>query len=271
MNDAATDHADRFEANRAHWETLVRECPVTDSVDAVEAFLSGESALFPIQRDELGSVEGKTLLDLQSHIGIRTLSWAREGATVTGVDISAESVALSRELAAEAGLADRARFVRSNVLDAPTELEERYDVVVTNFGVLCWMPDVRQWADVVAEMLKPGGVFYLAEHHPIATALADDLGTGDKPMRIEYPYFSSETSVTADDGPPYKWTHGLGEILTALVDAGIELQFVHEYPFSVIERAPGMVEDEDGYWRFEDDVDLPLLVTVKGRLTPDSG
>lgn len=270
MEDADADHAERFEANRAHWEELVRECSVTESVDAVEEFLAGDSALYPFQREAVGSVEGKTLLDLQSHIGIRTLSWAREGASVTGVDISAESIAVSRQLASEAGLEERARFVQANVLDAPAELEERYDVVVTNFGVLCWMPDVQRWADVVAEMLEPGGVFYLAEHHPIATALADDLGTEDEPMRVEHPYFSSETPVTATDGPPYKWTHGLGEILTALVDAGIELQFVREHPFSVIKRAPEMGEDENGYWRFEDDVDLPLLVTVKGRLQPDS-
>lgn len=271
MKDADAARMERFEANRAHWEELVRECPVTESVDAVEEFLAGDSALFPVQREEVGSVEGKTLLDLQSHIGIRTLSWARAGATVTGVDISAESVALSRELAAEAGLAERARFVQANVLDAPAELDERYDVVVTNFGVLCWMPDVEEWADVVAELLEPGGVFYLAEHHPVATALSDDLGTGDDPMHVEHPYFSTDTPVTAADGPPYKWTHGLGEILTALVDAGIELEFVHEHPFSVIERAPGMVADEDGYWRFEDDVDLPLLVTMKGHRRPDSG
>ena len=260
-----------LEANRTHWEQMVADHPDIESTEPVAAFLDGDSALLPVQRNELGSVEGKSLLDLQSHLGIRTLSWARAGATVTGVDISAESVAVARELAAEAGLADRAAFIQANVLDLPTEHDERYDVVVTNFGVLCWLPDIDEWASVVAELLKPGGVFYLAEHHPIATALSDDLGADGDPITIENPYFATETPATPADEPPHKWTHGLGEILTALIEAGIKLEFVHEHPFSVIQRSPEMVQAEDGTWRFESDIDLPLLVTVKGTRRPRDG
>lgn len=263
-------NSEYFEENRAHWEEMVQELSVTDSIDAIEAFLAGESALLPIQEEELGSVDGKTLLDLQSHVGIRTLSWARNGATVTGVDISAESIALSRELATEAELEDRAKFIQANVLELPENHDQRYDVVVTNFGVLCWMPDIDRWAEVVAEMLESGGTFYLAEHHPIATALSDDLGDEETGIHVENPYFSTETPATTESGPPYKWTHGLGEILSALVDAGIELQFVHEHPFSILQRSPEMVQDENGYWRFENDIDLPLMVTVKGKMKPDT-
>lgn len=261
------EHSDRsvfFEENRTHWEEMVSEHSLLDSFEPVDAFLSGESALLPVQREEVGSVDGKSLLDLQSHIGIRTLSWAREGATVTGVDISAESVAVSRKIATEAGLGDRAEFIQSNVLTLPEKHDERYDLVVTNFGVLCWMPDLDHWAEVVAEFLEPGGTFYLAEHHPVATALSDDVGNSETPITIENPYFSTETPVSSETGPPHKWTHGLGELLSALIDAGIELEFVHEHPFSVIQRSPEMVQDENGYWRFETDTDLPLLVTVKG-------
>lgn len=264
MEQADATDAEYFEENRAHWEEMVEQIAVTDSIAVVEEFLDGESALLRVQLDELGSVEGETLLDLQSHIGLRTLSWAREGATVTGVDISAESIAFSRELAAHAGLADRAAFVQSNVLSLPEHHDDTYDVVVTNFGVLCWMPDIDEWAEVVAQMLEPGGTFYLAEHHPIATALSDDLRE-ETPVTVENPYFSTDTPITPEENPPHKWTHGLGEILSALVDAGIELEFVHEHPFSVIQRSPEMVQDEDGYWRFENDIDLPLLVTVKGE------
>lgn len=260
-----------FEANRDHWEQMVADHPDIESAESVEAFLDGDSSLLPVQREELGSVEGKSLLDLQSHLGIRTLSWAREGATVTGVDISAESVAVARELAAEAGLADRAEFIQANLLDLPAEHDGQYDIVVTNFGVLCWLPDIDEWAAVVAELLKPGGVFYLAEHHPIATALSDDLGPDGDPITIENPYFSTEAPATSADEPPHKWTHGLGEILTALIKAGIELEFVHEHPYSVIQRSPEMVQAEDGTWRFESDIDLPLLVTVKGKLRSEIG
>ena len=270
MREADSAYSEYFEENRAHWEKMVQQCSLTDSIDAIDEFLAGGSSLLPIQEEELGTVDGKTLLDLQSHIGIRTLSWARKGATVTGVDISAESIALSRELAVEVGLEDRAEFIQANVLDLPEKHDECYDVVVTNFGVLCWMPDIDRWADVVAEMLEPGGIFYLAEHHPIATVLSDDLGNDETPIAIENPYFSTDTPATAENEPPYKWTHGLGEILSALIDVGIEVQFVHEHPFSIIRRSPEMVRDENGYWRFEDDIDLPLLVTVRGRMKPDT-
>lgn len=268
MNDGTSERSAYLDENRTHWEEMIEAVSVTDSIEPIDEFLAGESALLPVQTAELGGVEGKTLLDLQSHIGVRTLSWAREGATVTGVDISEESIELSRRLAAEAGLADRATFVRANILDLPDEHDESYDIVVTNFGVLCWMPDIERWAEVVAEMLEPGGTFYLAEHHPIATALADDLSDGE--VTVENPYFSTEEPVTPEDEPPYKWTHGLGEILSALVDAGIELQFVHEHPFSILQRSPEMVQDGEGYWRFETDIDLPLTVTVKGTMTAET-
>ncbi|UIO99415.1 class I SAM-dependent methyltransferase [Halobaculum sp. CBA1158] len=260
----------RFEANREHWESMVEPVSATDGTDEIEAFLAGESALLPVQREELGDASGSRLLDLQCSIGTRTLSWAREGATVTGVDISAESVRVAREIADEAGLADRAEFVRSNVYDLPDDHDERYDTLVTNFGVLCWLPDLDRWAAVVAELLEPGGTFYLAEHHPIATALSDDLGAGEDPISVEHPYFSSDAPVSAADGSTHKWIHGLGEIVTALADAGIRIEFVHEHPFSPIRRSPQMVQDDRGRWRFEGDASLPLLVTVKGELRSDA-
>ncbi|MFC6786324.1 class I SAM-dependent methyltransferase [Halobaculum halobium] len=263
-------HRARFEANREHWESMVEPVSATDGTAEIESFLAGESALLPVQREELGDVDGARLLDLQCSIGTRTLSWAREGATVTGADISAESVRVARELADEAGLADRAEFVRSNVYDLPDGHDRRYDTVVTNFGVLCWLPDLDRWAAVAAELLEPGGTFYLAEHHPIATALSDDLGTGGEPLSVEHPYFSTDDPVTAPDGSTHKWPHGLGEILTALADAGIRIRFVHEYPFSPIRRSSEMVQDDRGRWRFEGDRDLPLLVTVKGELRSDA-
>ncbi|MXR39826.1 methyltransferase domain-containing protein [Halobaculum sp. WSA2] len=263
---STADLSARFEANREHWEEMVEPVSVADGTAEIEAFLDGESALLPVQRREVGDATGDSLLDLQCSIGTRTLSWARMGATVTGVDISAESVRVARELAAAAGLADDATFVRANVYDLPEAIPEPpdggYDTVVSNFGVLCWLPDLDRWAEVVAESLAPGGTFHLAEHHPIATALSDDLGGGAAgEISVEHPYFSTDDPVP--DGDTHKWTHGLGEILTALVDAGIDLRSVNEQPFSPIRRSEAMVEDGEGRWRFEDH-DLPLLVTVTG-------
>lgn len=264
---STADLSARFEANREHWERMVEPVSVADGTAEIEAFLDGGSALLPVQRREVGDVAGDRLLDLQCSIGTRTLSWARAGATVTGVDISGESVRVARELAAAAGLAADATFVRANVYDLPEALPEPpddgYDTVVSNFGVLCWLPDLDRWAEVVAESLAPGGTVHLAEHHPVATALSDDLGhgDGDDGISVEHPYFSTGEPVA--DGDTHKWTHGLGEILTALTDAGIDLKYVHEHPFSPLQRSEAMVEDGEGRWRFEGH-DLPLLVTVKG-------
>lgn len=260
------DCSNCVEENREHWEEIVRERfdSMIDSVYRGEEFVEGETALLPIEQEELGDVSGKNVLDLQCHIGVRTLSLARDGATVTGVDISSEAIDLSRELAVETGLDDRAKFIEANIDDLPEIHDERYDVVFTNFGVLCWMPDIERWAEVVAEFLKPGGTFYLAEHHPISDALSFDFAGDETRIAVEHPYFSARMPATMDDGPPYKWTHSLGETLSALIDAGIELEFVHEHPFSPLELFPGMTEDES-YWRFEE-MDVPLLMTVKGTM-----
>ena len=199
-----------------------------------EEFLAGEPVLLPIEQEELKNIEGKKLLDLQCFVGVHTLSWARNGATVIGVDISAEAIELSRRVAAKAGLETRANFIEANVYDLLEIHSERYDVVFTNFGVLCWLPDIERWAEVVTEFLKPGGTFYIAGYtvcrkslcnrgpdstqdfsltvyHPMADALSYDFASDGTAIRIEHPYFSTEPPTTGEDGPPYKWTHGLGE------------------------------------------------------------
>lgn len=261
-----SEHSKHVTENREHWEKLLQQSTAVDAVYRAEEFLEGESALLPIEEEELGNIEGKKLLDLQCFVGVRTLSWARKGATVTGVDISAEAIELSQELAAETGLENQADFIETNIDDLPEIHSERYDVVFTNFGVLCWMPDIERWAAVVAEFLKPGGTFYLAEYHPVSEVLSYDFDSDEAPISMEHSYFSTETPITSENEPPHKWIHGLGNILSALIEAGVELSFVHEYPYLPIELYPEMVEDENGCWRFETDVDLPLMVTVKGKL-----
>lgn len=149
---------DFIDDNREHWEELAELHPETDHYD-VEGFLEGGSTLDPIEPEELGAVDGKSLLHLQCHIGLDTLSWARRGADVTGVDISSEAIDVARELAAEAELDHRARFVRSDVYDladdSPIAAEE-FDVVYSSFGVLFWRPDLDEWADTVVQFVREG-------------------------------------------------------------------------------------------------------------------
>ncbi|HEV2762527.1 MAG TPA: class I SAM-dependent methyltransferase, partial [Pyrinomonadaceae bacterium] len=226
---------DYFKANRTLWDasTAIHE---RSAFYDVPGFKAGKSSLKPVELEEVGDVRGKSLLHLQCHFGLDTLSWARLGARVTGVDFSPEAVRLARSLAAELNL--EARFVLSNVYDLPAALGEQFDVVFTSYGVLCWLPDLARWAQTVAHFLKPGGTFYAVEFHPVALTL-DDEG---RPFK--YPYFHSPEPLNfegagdyadrAADFPhaSYEWFHPLGDIVTSLINAGLRIEFLHEFPFS---------------------------------------
>src|SRR5262249_14316808 len=151
----------------------------------VEGFKRGQSSLRSIEVDELGDVAGKTLLHLQCHFGLDTLSWARRGAHVTGVDFSEPAIAQAQALARQNNL--HPRLLRADVLDLAGRLSGPFDIVFTSYGVLCWLPDLRRWAEVIAHFLKPGGTFYMVETHPFATVLGEKKDT--KELTIAYPYF----------------------------------------------------------------------------------
>src|SRR5918992_1340625 len=160
-------------ANRALWDEWTEIHVGSDFYD-VAGFKAGRINPRDYEIDEVGDVLGKKLLHLQCHFGIDTLSWARLGAIPTGVDYSERAVALARSVAGELGL--DARFVLSNVYDLPGVLDERFEVVYTSRGVIGWLPDLDRWAQVIAHLLEPGGIFYMTEGHPILWTLDDDAG-----------------------------------------------------------------------------------------------
>jgi SAM-dependent methyltransferase len=222
----------------------------------------------------VGDVTGKSLLHLQCHFGIDTLSWARLGARVTGADFSPAAIELARTLATELGFGD-ARFVRSNLYDLPAALEGEFDVVYTSRGVLGWLPDIAAWARVVAHFLAPGGTFFITEIHPVAQAL-DDENVRPGELRLAYPYWEHEEPLTfavqgsyadrdADVGEhtEHGWDHGLGEIVTALIDAGLRIERLVEHPF-LDWKVDFLVEDEEGRWRLPADAggELPLMFSL---------
>ena len=192
-----------------------------------------------LEREELGSVEGRTLLHLQCHFGLDTLSWARLGATVTGADFSAPAIEAARSLADELGIP--ARFVRSDLYELPAVLDGTFDIVYTSRGVLGWLPDIGRWARVVAQYVRPGGCFYVTEIHPIANAFENmDVAPGE--LKLSYPYWEHAqplrfevTGSYADRDAPtgplveHGWDHSLGEIVTALIEAGLVIDFLHEF------------------------------------------
>ncbi|MGH2556308.1 MAG: class I SAM-dependent methyltransferase, partial [Actinomycetota bacterium] len=175
---------DYLDANRALWNEWAPIHERSAFYD-VPAFKRGESRLKDFEIEEVGDVSGKSLLHVQCHFGLDTLSWARLGAKVTGVDFSERSIEQARALAEEIGL--DATFLLSNVYDLPEVLEGQFDIVYTSRGVLGWLPDVPRWAAVVARFVKPGGFLYINEMHPFLYVF-DDSKEATQP-RVKFPYF----------------------------------------------------------------------------------
>lgn len=224
------------EANRRLWDTWTGIHTRSD-LYRVEAFKTGESSLKHIELGELGSVAGRRMLHLQCHFGLDTLSWARLGAKVTGVDFSPEAIRVARSLAQELGLA--AEFHCVELTELPAVLRGAFDVVFTSYGVLAWLPDLNRWADLIAQYLNPGGVFYMVEFHPLLNMFDDDG------RKLCYSYFPEARPLACEGTASYaggerheaithyQWNHNLGEVITALASAGLRIEFVHELPYCV--------------------------------------
>lgn len=219
----------------------------------LEAFRARPDVLRAFEADEVGDVRGKRLLHLQCHIGTDTLSWAGRGADVTGLDFSGPAVETARKLAAELNLPEqRARFVEADVYDAPTVLDgARFDVVYTGLGALCWLPDLPRWARTVASLLAPGGFLHLAEFHPVANCL------GDGGTALTEDYFARDALVYDEPGTyadrdadtrhnrSVEWQHTLGDVVSAVAGAGLRIEFLHEFDFTLFAHAEGMVSSTD--------------------------
>ncbi len=267
-------------ANAAHWDEWTRVHEKSDFYD-VEGFKAGATSLWPLESEELGPYvgEGTTLLHLQCHFGMDTLSWARRGAVVTGVDLSEEAIALARRLADEVGLAGRATFIASDVYEVDQHLGDAlYDVVFVSWGAIEWLPDLDRWAALVARHLRPGGQFYMAEIHPIAYALDETEGHGvrlagrylpapHEPDRSDYDGSYADPEAHIENRVCYSWAHGMGEILTALTDAGLRVDYLHEFPYCVAPFFDWMERDADRWYWLPDGhggrrTDLPFSYSV---------
>ena len=278
MSDAPDrpDHAASYQVNRSLWDAWTAVHAEGEFYD-LAGFREGGVRLREDEIEAVGDVRGRTLLHLQCHFGIDTLSWARLGATVTGADFSPAAIRLARELASDLGFPE-ARFIESNVYDLPAALEGTFDVVYTSRGVLGWLPDIAGWAGVVAHFVKPGGIFYISEIHPVVQAFENE-GVAPGELRLAYPYWEhrdplvfdvqgSYADPTADVGEQreHGWDHGLGEIVTALIEAGLRLEWLRESPELdwatdfLVETAPG-----SGRYRLPPDVggELPLMFSLR--------
>ena len=266
---------DYIQINRALWNrwTPINEASTFYDVDG---FKAGKSSLNAIELEEVGPVQGKTLLHLQCHFGLDSLSWVRQGAVVTGVDFSETAIDLARNLRRETDLA--AEFICCNLFDLPKLLKRSFDVVFTSYGVLSWLSDLDQWASIAADFLKPGGVFYIVEFHPLATTLNEE-GTA-----LAYPYLNTGTPIKETLHGCYshpegnfkadsvEWSHGLGEVVTTLLKAGLQLEFLHEFdhapygcfPFTK-KTAPSRYEANSQETITGDKTGIPLLFSIRAR------
>ena len=181
-----------FASNQRLWDAWTKVHAEGEFYD-VAGFREGGVRVRPYEIAAIGDVKGKSLLHLQCHFGLDTLSWARLGARVTGVDFSSASIGLARELAADLGIAD-ARFIESNIYQLPMRLGDEFDVVYTSRGVLGWLPDIRGWARVVARFVKPGGLFYISEVHPVLQVFENE-GVTPRELRPAIPLLGARGSA----------------------------------------------------------------------------
>lgn len=264
---------ERIEIIRQNWN---ERTPIhaTSSFYNVDGFKSGDITLTKTEIEEMGSVVGKSLLHLQCHFGMDTMSWSRLGANATGVDISDNAIELARELNDE--LALNTRFIRSNIYDLPDVLDEQFDIVYTAIGALCWLPDMAGWAQIVARYLKPGGTFYILDGHPVFHIVEPvETTEGNHEFRPLNSYFPNPEGISHPGGgysytgsetiasPSHEWQHSMSEIVNALIDSGLQIQFLNEFAVSQYRALPGMSRHKDG-WRLDrHHGSIPFMFSIK--------
>ena len=252
---------DYIDLNRSAWNKRTGIHFVSERYD-VDGFLKGGSSLKEIEISEVGDVLGKTLLHLQCHFGLDTLSWARKGAEVTGVDLSPESIEKANELKAKASL--QADFICSDVYDYEYIATPKYDIVFASYGVLNWLPDINGWARIVAKSLKVGGHLHLVEFHP-----AEGLYSGDSYFSHDEPDINEGGTYTENcDGETVEmatWSHPLSEVINALIGNGIAIDHLNEFPFSPYDCSEDLEEKEKGRFYVKDPkLSIPLLYSIMG-------
>lgn len=266
---------DTVAINRLNWDERTG-IHLRDTTGAymIDRFLAGADTLFPIESEEIGDVTGKRLLHLQCHIGLDTLSLARRGAKVTGLDFSPAAIAAARDFSRRTGI--DGRFIEADLYDAVQATGETYELVYTTWGTVTWLPDIHRWAQTIATTLDADGRFYFLDTHPHALTLEEEEGR----LVARYPWrtepseplaFDEKTTYTGDPTPlvsrtTYQWQHPLGEILSALAEAGLAIERVHEHERLPYKLFPMMIDAGERMFRLPTgQAALPLSVSVQAR------
>ncbi|RED52136.1 class I SAM-dependent methyltransferase [Aestuariispira insulae] len=266
------DYQNYYEANRRHWdESADIHVKSTTGVYRVDDFKKGADILLPIEARELPDITGKRILHLQCHFGLDTLSLARRGARVTGVDFSPSAIGHARALSEETGVPGT--FVECNLYDARDHVDGLFDGVFVSWGAICWLPDIPRWAEIIAEFLKPGGFFYMVEGHPAALALDEvegryvpsfDYFQGSEPVAFDEAHTYTGDEDVLENQRGYFWIHPLSRILNSLMAAGLAIEMFNEHDTLCWSLFPSMVDAGEGMLRLPDGVSgFPLSFSLK--------
>ncbi len=255
-----------FTTNKKTWNTKVAAHIKSEFYD-VDAFIKGKSSLNQYELDALADVKNKSLLHLQCHFGLDTLSFSRLGAKCVGIDFSNIAITEAKKLNTQLQL--DAKFICCNVYDTAKYINEKFDLVYTSYGVIGWLPDLQLWGKQIVQRLKNGGIFYLVEFHPIIW-MFDYL---EKPPKLKYGYMQEEVIYEEYEGTyantnakiiskEYGWNHGLGSVITALTNAGLHIEYMEEYNESPYNVLPNLVKTHSGMYTTKDQL-YPLIFAIK--------
>ena len=249
--------SDYREVNRLMWDERASAHAGSPDYD-VAAFAADPQFLSDVVRFDrplLGDISGQRGVHLQCHIGTDTVSLARLGAQMTGLDFSGSALRHARALSTAAGV--DAGFVQADVYAARAALDGDFDLVFTGIGALCWLPSITRWAGTVASLLRPGGRLFLREGHPVLWALGDPTEPGR--IELSHPYLELPEPMVWDEQGTYvqssavfehtvshQWNHGIGQILTAVLAAGLRIDAFVEHDSIPWNAFPGHMDAVDG-------------------------
>lgn len=254
--------------NKRWWNTIT-PIHAKSPLYNLKAFKKGTTSLQDLEQKEIGDVKGKTMLHVLCHFGMDSLSWARKGAIVTGVDISETAISLAKKLSQETHTP--ATFLCSDFYNLPTILHKKFDIIFMSYGVLLWLSDINKWADIVKQLLKKNGYMYIVDLHPFTNILSYNL-------KMTYDYF--DKGPFKDDatgsytnwnektkGVTYEWSYTMSDIVNALLQSGLTIEFLHEFPYTMYNQFPGhMKKNSKGQYELKNkNMQIPLLFSLKAK------
>jgi len=236
----------------------------------VAGFLAGKSSLKDIELALLGDIKGKSILHLQCHFGQDTLSLARMGARVTGIDLSDRAIDKAKDLAEQLNLEEQTKFICCDLFELEKHLDDTFDIIFTSYGTIDWFPKLDPWGAIIARYLQPEGQFIFVEFHPMVWMLDEEF------QKIEYSYFNIKTfqetytNSYTDGGmhqetPGLTWNHPISDIFRALRDNGLIIEDFQEYAVSPYPCFPNLVESKNGYQIKGFEGKLPMVYSVIAR------